>query len=382
MSDALRAEFVSDLSAVDPAEWDRLLGHHLFTRYHYLAALEQSHCVGEASGWLPHHLLVYRGTILVAAMPLYIKLHSYGEYLFDWSWARAYEQRGLDYYPKLVSAIPFTAITGPRLGIDKAQAPTDIHALVGHCLTQRAESLDASGVQLLFPDGNELKQWPLPDWYRRRDIRFQWHHRGEANFSEFLGRFKSRKRKMVNKERQRLADTGISFETLSGHDLTDAHWHAFIQCYQTTYLKRSGHPGYLSPTFFRLLAQHFAEHVVLMVARQQGTIIACALYLKEGDTLYGRYWGALQAVEGLHFELCYYRGIEYCLQQGLSRFDPGVQGEHKLARGFEPVFSYGTGMIRHPDFAPAIAHFCREEWLAVGQAEEQARQALPFREGE
>ncbi|MBY5922264.1 GNAT family N-acetyltransferase [Ferrimonas balearica] len=379
MSEALRAEFVPTITTIDPMVWDALLGAHLFTRYHYLEALERSGCVGLESGWIPQHLLLYRDDRAIAAMPLYIKLHSYGEYLFDWSWARAFEQHGQPYYPKLVSAIPFTAVSGPRLGIAPKECHATLHAAVAHALQQRAEGLGGSGAQVLFVEGDALSNWALQDWYRRRDLRYQWHHRGESDFDAFLARFKSRKRKMVHKERARIVDAGIHIDVLNGGEISPAHWHTFLHCYRNTYLKRSGHGGYLTPEFFQRLADAFSEHLVMMVARQHGHIIACALYMKQDDTLYGRYWGALQPMDGLHFELCYYQGIEYCLRHGLKRFDPGVQGEHKLARGFEPVYSYGVGTLQNTLFADAIHHFCQEEWGAVGEALEQAKSGLPFR---
>ncbi len=380
MNSGIRAEFVPSLSAVDPAMWDALLGAHLFTRYHYLDALERSGCVGMESGWLPQHLLLYRDDRAIAAMPLYIKLHSYGEYLFDWSWARAFAQHGQNYYPKLVSAIPFTAVSGPRLGIAPNEDPAWVHAAVADALRQRTEGLDGSGAQVLFLEDDALPHWQLPGWYRRRDLRYQWQHQGESDFDAFLARFKSRKRKMVRKERARIVDAGITISWCPGATITPALWDTFLHCYRLTYLKRSGHNGYLTPDFFARLADAFAEHLVMMVAQRQGRPLACALYLRDGDTLYGRYWGALEPVDGLHFELCYYQGIEYCLHHGLSRFDPGVQGEHKLARGFEPIYSYGVGVINNDTFAPAIARFCEEEWQAVGVDKQAAQTALPFRE--
>ncbi|MBY6188474.1 GNAT family N-acetyltransferase [Marinobacter hydrocarbonoclasticus] len=380
MTPTLRAEFVSSLSEVCADDWDSLLGAQLFTQYHYLNALEQTGCVEPDSGWLPHHLLLYRGDALVAAMPLYIKLHSYGEYLFDWSWARAYEQHGLEYYPKLVSAIPYTAITGPRLGIARDEDARQIQAAVAEALTQRSGQLGGSGAQVLFMEPSALPHWTHDGWYQRRDLRYQWQHQGETDFDQFLARFKSRKRKMVRKERSALSDKGIETEVYEGRSIEPQLWQTFIRCYQTTYLKRSGHSGYLTPAFFNALASAFTDRIVMMVARHQQQVLACALYLVDGDTLYGRYWGALVPVDGLHFELCYYQGIEYCLRRGLTCFDPGVQGEHKLARGFEPTFSYGAGLIHHRGFAPAIHRFCQQEWEAIGMAEQEARMALPFKQ--
>ncbi|MBY5993900.1 GNAT family N-acetyltransferase [Ferrimonas balearica] len=379
MAEPLRHRTLSTLADIAPAQWDPLLGGGLFTGHRFLHTLEATGCVGGRSGWHPHHQLVYRGEHLVAALPLYLKQHSYGEYLFDWSWARAYQSHGLAYYPKLVSAVPYTPVSGPRLGVAPDEDEGAIMASMAVHLEGECARLGASGVQWLFCPAEQANAMTEQGWYRRRDVHFQWINRGDADMAAYLARFKARKRKMVRKERERVRQAGVTVEVLEGAEIPPELWRRFYLCYHHTYLKRTGQGGYLTEAFFTALAQHLTPHLVMMVARRGDAVVASALYLKAGDTLYGRYWGALEEIHGLHFELCYYQGIEYCLRHRLARFDPGVQGEHKLARGFEPVFTYGCGQVSHPEFAPAIHRFCRDEWAALAPYHAEARSRLPFK---
>jgi len=362
----MKASFANAISDIDAAQWNALCGtDYPFLRHEFLDALEQSDSVGANTGWLPQHVQLHEGNQLVAVMPLYIKRHSYGEYVFDWSWAEAYQRHGLLYYPKLVSAIPFTPITGARYGIaagaDRAAVRDALYAAVA----LHAQRIHASSWHLLFPP---------------RGVHFQWFNRDYASMDDFVAAFNSRKRKNLLKERRKLTDAGVSFERIGGAHITDSLWKHFYRCYQLTYAKRSGHGGYLSEAFFRQLGATMPEQLMLVVARLEGDIIASALTLRSHDTLFGRYWGASLELDGLHFETCYYQGIEYCIEQKLARFDPGVQGEHKIQRGFEPVFTYSNHLIRHEGFRAAIEEFIVRENQHLEQYRDESRALLPFRQ--
>lgn len=380
----MRAEFVDRIEAVDQQQWNALIppdaGHYPFVRYQFLQALEASGAVSARSGWQPQHLLVFEQQRLIAAMPVYLKQHSYGEYVFDWAWARAYQDNGLAYYPKLVVAIPFTPVTGPRL---LSGARDDHAALWEFCsaaLRARAEQLGASSLHLLFgsqQDSAQLAALALP---QRIGVQFHWHNRGYRDFADFLATMSARKRKNIRRERQRVADQHIELQTLPGNQISRAQWQRFYQFYRDTYLRHSGHGGYLDAAFFQQLGQTMAEQIVLIEASQHGEAIAAALYFRDQDCLYGRYWGCLRDIDMLHFEACYYRGIDYCIEQGLKRFDPGAQGEHKIQRGFEPRLTYSNHWLAEPRFHTAVEDFLRRETPAVLAYQAQCRALLPFKQ--
>jgi predicted N-acyltransferase len=377
----MKASFVNAISDIDARQWNVLCGtDYPFLRHEFLSALEQSGSVGAATGWLPQHVLLHDGNTLVAVMPLYIKRHSYGEYVFDWSWADAYQRHGLAYYPKLVSAIPFTPITGPRYGALGGVSRDAVRAALHEAVATHAERIGASSWHLLFPDEQEHAAWTALGLTARRAVHFQWFNRGYAAMDDFVAAFNSRKRKNLLKERRRLSEAGVSFERLTGAQITPQVWAHFYRCYQLTYARRSGHGGYLSDAFFLQLGASMPEQLMLVLARQHGEVIASALTLQSGDTLYGRYWGAQREIDGLHFETCYYQGIEYCIEHKLARFDPGVQGEHKIQRGFEPVFTYSSHLIRHAGFRAAIEDFIARENLHLEHYRDEARTLLPFRQ--
>ena len=377
----MKASFVARIDAVPAAAWDALEGAaNPFLRHAFLAALEASGSTDADSGWQPHHLLLHQGTRLVAAMPAYLKAHSWGEYVFDWAWADAYARHGIAYYPKLLCAVPFTPVTGPRL----LRAPEiDPQEALGHAL----RALDAevrgralSSWHLLFPDSGLAAGCDEAGLLRREGVQFHWHNRGYRDFEDFLDGFASRKRKQLKRERREIATRGLEVERIPGTAIDAALWDCFHGFYQLTYAKRSGHGGYLSREFFHRLGASMPESLLLVVARRAGRPIAAALDLVGGDALYGRYWGASEEHAHLHFELCYYQGIEYCIERGLKRFDAGAQGEHKLARGFEPVLTTSFHRIAHPAFNDAIADFLRRERVANAHYLEGARAALPFRQ--
>jgi uncharacterized protein len=339
----------------------------------FLEALEASGSASAATGWEARHLRLPAGTF----MPLYVKTHSYGEYVFDWAWAEAYHRNGLAYYPKLVSAIPFTPVTGPRL--QGPQAPGCGAALFER-VRELAAATGASGWHLLFPDAGTRALFDGLGLLERSGVQFHWGNRGYRDFDDFLATFTARKRKMVRRERERVAAQGLRVEMVPGTALDAGLWDFFYRMYQSTYRKRSGTGGYLTRDFFVRIGAALREQIALAVAYDGSEPVAAALYLHDQERLYGRYWGSLRDYECLHFELCCYQGIEFAIRRGLRRFDAGAQGEHKIARGFEPVETWSLHWIRQPEFARAIADFLARERAHLQGYLAQARALLPYRE--
>jgi len=368
------------MASLDGGQWNGLTGRgNPFLRHEFLLALEQSGCVGSGTGWQPMHLVVVDRGRLTAALPLYRKSDSWGEFVFDWAWSHAYQQAGLPYYPKLVCAVPFTPVTGPRLLCADPGGP-EASALVQSAL-ELAGSLDASSLHVLFPDAPSLRALDGGEFLLRQDCQFHWHNRDFSDFEDFLASFTSKQRKNVHRERRRIAEAGITFRRLRGAELGAKDWEFVYQCYANTFLQR-GRTPYLNPAFFRALANQMGEDVLVILAHQAGAPLAMALCFLGTDTLYGRYWGSVRAVHSLHFETCYYQGIEACLELGLTHFDPGTQGEHKLTRGFDPVITHSAHWIAHPAFRQAIEKFVQRESQHVQAYQQAARQWLPFRRGE
>ncbi|MFA5629881.1 MAG: GNAT family N-acetyltransferase [Porticoccaceae bacterium] len=347
----------------------------------FFAALEDSGSAVAATGWEPRHQVIRGDAEELAFMPLYLKSHSYGEYVFDWSWADAYQRSGLRYYPKLLSAVPFTPASGPRARFANSADPQALAAqLVAQALAV-AEENRASSWHLLFPDEAHLALFQEPRLLHRRGVQYHWFNRGYEDFAHFLAGFNSRKRKMVRRERREVQESGLRIEQHSGAQITPALWHQFASFYQHTYRKRSGSRGYLTPAFFTHLGESMAEQCLLVTASQGEQVVAAAFYLFDADTLYGRYWGCHREFDFLHFELCYYQGIEFAIRRGMRRFDAGAQGEHKILRGFEPVMTHSLHWLAEPAFQRAVARFLEEEALHIHRHMNEARRLLPYREG-
>ena len=364
---------------IPESQWQSLRqDRYPFMDYHFLKALEDNHCIGSSTGWTPVYLARCddNGSIDLL-IPLYLKEHSYGEYVFDWSWADAYHRHGFQYYPKLLWAIPFTPASGPRLLCrgDAQQAWQDAIGVV----RQLAANEDVSGWHLNFFLPDVLPALASADLLVRSACQYHWFNRGYQHFDHYLEHFTSRKRKAVRKERSRIQDSGIELQRLSGAGITAADIQFFYRCYQSTYHKR-GQQGYLTSGFFHQLLQHMSDQMLLVIATHQQQRIAAALYFFDDHTLYGRYWGCLQEVDGLHFEACYYQGIEFCIKRGLQRFDPGTQGEHKISRGFEPILTYSAHELAHPGFQDAVARFIGEEQQQILAWQQEAATLLPFSE--
>lgn len=379
-AEAFSAEFLTSLQQIPAAQWNGITGtDYPFLRHEFLYGLETTACTTAETGWQPCHLLLRKGEDLVAVMPLYLKSHSYGEYVFDWSWADAWRQSGLAYYPKLLTAIPFTPATGPRLciatGMDEDEC---LYAAVA-AVQKLASKRNISSWHLLFPVEAISEKLLEAGLHRRAATQFHWFNKGYSSFGDFLATFNSRKRKSLNRERRRVVEQGITLKTLTGAEIGRQEWEQFYHFYQQTYAKRSGHGGYLSRAFFVDTAAGMGEQVVMVLAYLDSRAVAGALYFRSSDTLFGRYWGCEYEYDCLHFEACYYQGIEYCIKNGLQRFDPGAQGEHKIQRGFQPITTWSNHWIADPQLAAAVGDFTRREALHNEHYREAASKMLPFK---
>ena len=363
---------LDDLSVVPAADWDRLAGEQPFLRHAFLHALHETGCASGATGWMPQYLSAWRNNELVAALPLYLKTHSYGEYVFDWAWADAYERCGLTYYPKLLSAIPFSPITGPRLIGTDPDARAELRRAALHLADQ------VSSLHVLFPDTSEAQEWHDAGCLMRRGVQFHWHNEGYENFDAFLGTLSRAKRKNIRQERRRVADAGITFERKTGDRISGEDWRFYTRCYNHTYRAHHSTP-YLNLAFFERLGAMLPENVLMVIAQREGRPIAAALDLYTDDALYGRYWGALESVPGLHFEVCYYQALEFCIERGIALFEGGAQGEHKLARGFLPVETWSAHWLRHPQVNDAVERFLVREAAGLENYIDELNERSPYK---
>lgn len=371
---------IRGMAEIDGKTWNQLSGmDYPFLRHEFLLALEQSGSVCPQTGWQPEHLLVKEGDEIIALMPLYLKSHSWGEYVFDRSWVQAYRHHGLDYYPKYLTAIPFTPCQGPRIVIRNGVDAHRVAALLLAFIQGQSEQCGLSSWHCLFPDLKQLTHLSAFNLLVREDVQFQWLNRSYCSFDDFLSALSASKRKMIKRERRKVAEQGISMQSLAGSEVSDTQWQAFFQFYAMTYRKRQSNP-YLNLAFFRQLAATMPEQLRLVLAVKDQGYVGAALSFVGSDTLYGRYWGCFEDYNALHFEACYYQGIDYCIEQGLSRFDSGAQGEHKIARGFEPITTYSVHWLRDGRFAQAIQAFIAHERSQVQQYKDDAAEYLPFKQ--
>ncbi len=365
------------LAEIPAADWDALAGDNPFLRHAFLHGLETTGCVGGDTGWIPRHVAIRHEGVWVAAAPLYEKFHSYGEFVFDWAWARAYQQHGLDYYPKLLCAIPFSPVSGPRLLVRDAGWLPALVAAMQEVQTR----LGTSSLHVLFPPEAARVALAQGGALLRNGVQFHWQNAGYADFEAFLATLSHDKRKKIRQERRRVRDAGVVLRRLRGDAIEPAHWQFFSRCYRNTY-RLHGSTPYLNSAFFRHLGEHLKEHVLLVLAERDGEPIAAALDLYDGTHLWGRHWGAIESVPGLHFEACYYQGLEFCIEQGLQVFEGGAQGEHKLARGFLPVTTWSAHQIADPRFREAIGDFLERESAGVAQYVNELEEHAPFRRPE
>lgn len=362
------------LAEVPAPEWNALAGRHPFLSHEFLHALEATGCVGGDSGWQPCHLALRRNGRLAAAMPLYLKFHSYGEYVFDWAWADAYQRHGLHYYPKLVSAVPFTPVTGPRL---LAATDHDRNALCAAALDMARDS-GVSSLHCLFPTEAETPAFESAGFMLRTTVQFHWGNQGYASFEDFLARMNHEKRKKIRQDRRRVRDAGITYRHLSGAQAQPADWRFFVECYNRTYRAHHSTP-YLNFAFFSRLAECMPEALLLVIGHRDGAPVAAALNVLGDDAVYGRYWGTREFHSGLHFETCYYQAIEFCIERGIATFEGGAQGEHKLARGLLPVRTTSAHWLAHPEFSDAVARFLDRESRGIGQYVDELHEHSPYK---
>lgn len=356
---------------VDSQQWNKLLNSdYPFLQHQFLAALENSGSVSEQAGWLPAHCIIEDSGQLTSAAPCYIKQHSWGEYVFDQQWANAYHQSGLAYFPKLVCSVPYTPSTGPRLlGNPLALAEK---------MQQQCEQENLSGAHLLFLEEQQAKSLEQTGWHLRSDVQFHWNNRQYESFDSFLAELSSSKRKKIKRERRRIEEQGIKFSALSAAEINDELWQTIYRFYSNTYAVRGQEP-YLNKAFFEIVSQDMPNNLVVVLASHDNRPVAAAICFRDSDTLYGRHWGAEANYHSLHFETCYYQGIEYCIANGISRFDAGAQGQHKLSRGFTPVVTYSAHWLKHPQFNNAIGRFVAQESPAISQYAEQIAAHSPFK---
>lgn len=359
---APQLQFMREIGELPAEDWNRLCGtDYPFLRHEFLAALEHSGSVGATRGWSPQHAVIRRAGRPAAVMPLYEKAHSYGEFVFDWDWATAFERHGMPYYPKLLTAVPFTPASGPRCGAGASGQRAVTLRTLYDATVGLACKRGCSSWHLLFATPEEIETLRECGMLRRTSVQFIWRNPGYAGFEDFLQTLNARKRKNIRRERRRVREQGVRLRTVSGAQAGAADWDLFYACYRNTYAKRSGHGGYLNRDFFRRIAASMAGQLVLILAERRGEGVAAALCLRSSEALYGRYWGCLEEIDCLHFETCYYQGMEYCIANRLKRFDPGVQGEHKILRGFLPEKSFSCHWIRAPEFRAAIQDYLQRE---------------------
>ena len=365
------------LADIDAATWDALVPDaQPFLRHAFLRSLEDSASVTPRTGWAPaHRLLSDAQGQLQAAMPAYVKSHSFGEYVFDHGWADACDRAGIDYYPKLLCAVPFSPVGGARLLGDALAAG----ALIDGVTDTLAEQ-GLSGLHVNFTDpASDYILRGRDGWMERLGCQFHWRNQGYRDFQDFLDSLSSRKRKQMRKEREQVAGHGIEFRWYQGHELSEVQWDFVYACYANTYAVRRRAP-YLTRAFFSLLAERMPEAIRVVMACQGGREVAMAFSLVGGDSLYGRYWGCLAEFDRLHFETCFYQGMDIAIAEGLQRFDAGAQGEHKLIRGFEPVITRSWHYLLHPGLKAAVEDFLAQERVGVLVYAEEARTALPYRQ--
>ncbi|HEX7768509.1 MAG TPA: GNAT family N-acetyltransferase, partial [Dokdonella sp.] len=371
-------EHIEDL----PAEaWNALSADdNPFVDHRFLAGLEREGCIDAGNGWLPHHLAIREGDRLVAAVPLYLKGNSHGEFVFDWNWAHAYAEHGLDYYPKLLAAVPYSPVGGPRLLVGSGADAGRYRPMLVDALQARARASGLSSIHANFVADDDAAAFADAGWLARFDWQFHWQDRGWRTFDDFLASLNARKRKNIRQERARVARAGVECRVRHGDELDEREWDALHGFYRATFEERGNHPT-LTRGFFRHLGRTLPRNVVAVLCRRGGRLIAGALMLRSASTLYGRYWGCLEQVDGLHFEACYYQGIEYCLREGLHRFEPGAQGEHKLARGFLPTRTRSFHWIADARFRDAIAVALRREARMLERYREELMTHDPYARG-
>jgi len=375
----MKISVLDNLFTVDRHSWNRLVqDNNPFLKHEFLSALERHNCVSKECGWQPQHIVIHDdNNQLIAASPLYIKYHSHGEFVFDWAWAEAYQRNHLAYYPKLVSAIPYTPMTGQRLLIAPEVNNNELGKLLIEATIKLAQTNNFSSVHWLFPTEEQKDLLQQQGLSMRLGCQYHWHNQGYENFAHYLSHFSSRKRKNILKERRQVQQQGLEFRVKHGNEISHEAWQLFHQYYSDLYDRKWGFPS-LTLEFFEEISETMADQIVLVQAYRGEQCIATALNLRSDDTLYGRHWGCSESLPGLHFEACYYQGLEYCIDHGLKRFEPGAQGEHKIARGFLPSRTWSAHWIADPQFRDAIDYFTKTEAEGMKGLMQKLENSSPF----
>ena len=383
MSDEhFRLEIIESLSEVSAADWNALLTPDAspFLKHEFLSTLEETVCVGGNTGWQVAHLALYRSAQLIGAMPLYLKQHSYGEFVFDWSWAQAFEQQGMQYYPKALCAIPFTPVQGSRILFSPAEDAAQIQRQLIAGLKTLVVQNHLSSAHILFPLGEQTQAMVDQGFMLRDSVQFHWHNQNFINFEQFLAALTMKRRKNIRQERDKVSREGISFRHVPGQLANDEDWAFFYRCYENTYIEHHSSP-YLNQDFFRLIGKRMPENLHLILAQRGDLPIAASLLFVDRtiSKAYGRYWGALEHVPCLHFETAYYQAIEYCIDQQIETFEGGAQGEHKMARGFLPTTIQSAHYIADPQFSKAVKHFLEREQRGIGAYVDELAEHSPLK---
>jgi len=377
----MQIKIINDLTQINAQQWNALnIDANPFLQHEFLSALEKHNCVGAQFGWLPYHLVAYQNHKIVAAMPLYLKDNSYGEFVFDHTWADAYHRHGINYYPKLVAALPYTPVTSKRILFNSNQVAID-YSLASTALFERAiqlsNELNVSSLHFQFPLESELDALESPETFRRIGVQFHWQNHQYNTFEDFLSSLNSSKRKKLKRDRRFVQDANITIKITDGENANIEQITQAAHFYQTTFAEKYG-LATLNLNFFKEICNTMGKQIIYFFAYEGTEIIACAICFKNNETLYGRHWGCTKKINGLHFELCYHQGIEYCIDNKLNFFEPGAQGEHKISRGFLPTLTYSSHWIAHPQFRDALREHSKTETEATIDYHKQLMQRSPY----
>lgn len=377
----MKLTLLNGVDEITADQWNAVSGTgNPFLRHEFMAALERNNCLGEQHGWLPHHLAAFDDDgVLIGAVPMYLKDNSYGEFVFDWSWAEAYQRAGLPYYPKSVVAIPYTPTPGPRILVHPTACRDTVSTQLIELARAWSESEGLSSLHWLFTDETDTEKLGEQGFLLRLGCQFHWENRGYRDFEDYLSNFNARKRKKVRRERRYVQEQEINIITVHGHEATETQLYTMHDFYRSTFEKKWGHPT-LTLDFFREVALTMGEQLVFFIAEKQQKMVAGAICFRGEDTLYGRHWGCYNDYHSLHFEACYYQGIDYCIRHGLKLFQPGAQGEHKISRGFLPTPTWSAHWIANEKFRELIARFLEHETRAMHEYIAELDQRSPFRD--
>jgi len=372
-------KIIENLADINAADWDALAGKDPFVSHAYLYALQESGCATAQFGWKAQFITLWHEARLLGALPLYLKMNSYGEHVFDFAWADAYRRHGLRYYPKLVCTVPFTPVTGKRLLVAPGSKGEEVRALLLSFALQFAKESGVSSLHCLFPDEADALSMQQQGMMLRQDVQFHWQNPGYRNFDDFLAALSRDKRKRIKQERRKVNEAGIEFQCITGDDATAEQWAFFASCYAHTRQIHHSPPA-LNDDFFQRIGAAMPQHTLLVIATREGRMIASALNIVTENVLYGRSWGTFEFHSGLHFEACYYQAIEFCIAHNIKTFEGGAQGEHKLARGFLPVTTHSAHWLAHAEFSRAVENYLHQETSAISEYVDELNDRSPFKQ--